>query len=866
MKKLLLAFISMMIFSSGLIISAPGDTTLVRTIDFNKVRQGWYEFPNSTENYRKIIMNYKLKCPDGKPCGEWDYIANVYVDYYFAPNYRLNGVSADSAAFMKDTSWNFTAVKEDNQWVVKKTPKDAIVLQLFKDGENPTKATETRMVWPTYYTYTFQDSVKTDSTLVAPDSVLKLTKTPVDWSDSVTVTDSYEVFRYITPYGNGLNMGDGWTWHIDVTDFMPMLHGKLHLSATRGGWGDPYDQTSQENLELTFSYIEGTPERNVKSITRLWNLGSVTYDGTIENYLTPYNVQLTGDEAQMRLKVIQTGHGFGGNNDNCSEFCKKSAYVKMDGDTIYKRDIWRECADIPLYPQGGTWLYDRTNWCPGMEVEYHDYELSNYVGDKSVHSLDYDMQYYNTKWTPGSGGNERPYWVISSYLIKYGDFNFDTDAEIKDIIAPTNYEMHNRFNPYCGGPLITVHNSGKSAINSLTIDYAINGGNKVQTVLSGLNIKPLEDADINLNPSDYNANKSNNKFEVWINKVNDKEDDYTANNYGTSTFQGSDILDSVFVVTVKTNNYDKVQYPSPYQYTVYDVDGKKVFDRGSTDNNAVYIDTLHLPYGCYSFQIVNPYGYGLGFWVLNQNNGMYSGSMDITTHGISYKNFNPDFGNFLIYNFRVGAVPQIVTDVPNDTLDVGSVKVGSDTSITVKITPSNNKGLTVKSVSVPFSSATGFSVLSTEPAITGGGYALEFGDTMAVNLKFTPKKVGVINAKLSLGSNDEYLPTKQINLYAVGKDTSVGVTDLVQTQFGVKISQNPIVQSASLHVSTDNPNQKATILIMNPLGMEVAKIYEGYVNYETDINHDFSDLPAGAYYVVVRDNTGSLVLPVIISR
>ena len=57
------------------------DTLRVQTLSFTDIttRRAWYQFPDSTHQYRKVLMHHTLKCDaattqDQFACGEWDYL------------------------------------------------------------------------------------------------------------------------------------------------------------------------------------------------------------------------------------------------------------------------------------------------------------------------------------------------------------------------------------------------------------------------------------------------------------------------------------------------------------------------------------------------------------------------------------------------------------------------------------------------------------------------------------------------------------------------------------------------------------------------------------------------------------------------
>ncbi len=77
MKKILLFALIIFLFFSNKLICV--DTTWVQTFTFDDItkRRGTFKFPDNTDNYRKILMYYTLKCDpktahDIYECGEWD--------------------------------------------------------------------------------------------------------------------------------------------------------------------------------------------------------------------------------------------------------------------------------------------------------------------------------------------------------------------------------------------------------------------------------------------------------------------------------------------------------------------------------------------------------------------------------------------------------------------------------------------------------------------------------------------------------------------------------------------------------------------------------------------------------------------------
>src|SRR5690606_32854665 len=108
-----------------------------------------------------------------------------------------------------------------------------------------------------------------------------------------------------------------------------------------------------------------------------------------------------------------------------------------------------------LYPQSGTWIHNRANWCPGDLVReiHHPIPLTVSPGDSFTLGLRF-QDYFNTKAGEAS-------YKIGSTIFYYGDFNFETDAAITAIVSPNNDETYYRNNPICGDAEIKIKNEGK---------------------------------------------------------------------------------------------------------------------------------------------------------------------------------------------------------------------------------------------------------------------------------------------------------------------------------------------------------------------------------------------------------------------
>src|SRR5205085_11305753 len=125
--------------------------------------------------------------------------------------------------------------------------------------------------------------------------------------------------------GNGLNLGNGFTWWYDVSDYRTLLHDSLRLVS--GNW--------QELHDLQFLFIKGIPPRDPVSITNVWN-GSFylrASDSIETKNLYAKKIEMNPAASSYKFKMRPTGHGE--DSQNCAEFCMNTHSLKVNGTTQF---------------------------------------------------------------------------------------------------------------------------------------------------------------------------------------------------------------------------------------------------------------------------------------------------------------------------------------------------------------------------------------------------------------------------------------------------------------------------------------------------------------------------------------------------
>jgi hypothetical protein len=440
----------------------------------------------------------------------------------------------------------------------------------------------------------------------------------------------FEMARYITPYGNGLSLGNsGWTWTFDVSDYVTLLHDSVHLSA--GNW--------QELLDVKFLMFVGTPARDVIDIENVYT-GNFDYghvNDPIESHLTPQMIPILPNAVNTRWKSRVTGHGMD-TPGNCAEFCPKMHYYFVDQTQQFQQLVWRDNCDFnPLFPQGGTWVYDRANWCPGAEVWTYDFELTPYATPGDTIEMDHNVQ-------PYTNNGEWSYYQIEDQIVYYSAPNFTLDAAIENVISPTTDQMWARKNAVCMNPVIVIKNNGTTTLTSLTIQYGM--GSLTNTFTWTGSLAFLDTAWVTLPPFTWVTGAQDFYFD--ISSPNGGTDQYSYNNTWKSKFTYPLVMPATFVIEFKSNNNW-----TENGYELKNSAGTVIHTVTASSANAWYRDTLTLPYDCYEFRMWDYGEDGLAWWA---NTGQGTGVIRFksATSAIILKNFGTDFGGGIFQMFTVG--------------------------------------------------------------------------------------------------------------------------------------------------------------------------------------------------------------------
>ncbi|MEM9101520.1 MAG: peptide-N-glycosidase F-related protein [Pseudomonadota bacterium] len=464
----------------------------------------------------------------------------------------------------------------------------------------------------------------------------------------------YELGRVITPYAAYMRLGlegfdSSWqqTYTFDVTDFVDILEGDIPIQVKYHGWNRPLGFSASVKFEL----IEGQPVRPVLDVQALYH-GQHDYISSAEfeaAAMPEKSIKLSKEADSAKLRFTTTGHSFG-NDVNCAEFCVRSYQLNVNHQEIARQVMWRDdCAKNYLFPQGGTWLYNRANWCPGDKVLPYEHELMSVLNTTDTHLIDLNIEEY--EWSPTDPDNPSPppYYITDAYLVSYGKVSAKNDAAVTEIIAPNNASEYGRANPICDNAIVKIKNNGSEPLKVALIEYGLEGGFSSFYPWRG-HLAFGETETVTLPRIMWRGKSISNKFYVEITKPNLTNDEYDKDNILSTTFDFPRHYEQGLKFVLATN--DQAQENT---YSILDAKGDVLTLKDGLVNESVYTETFETP-GCYTLKIKDRDEDGLSWW-LNLRLGLESaGSAHLeNSAGEKIHQFQGDFGAEISHTFTVGS-------------------------------------------------------------------------------------------------------------------------------------------------------------------------------------------------------------------
>lgn len=473
----------------------------------------------------------------------------------------------------------------------------------------------------------------------------------------------FEIGRMLTPYGSNFKEDWSYTWQIDVTDFGSFLRDSVEIEYLHSGYESP---DLGWDLTIDFEFLFGPPVAKFISVEKMWD-GNFQYgnpENDIEKSLKPIKVKTSKGASFGRFRIQHTGHGMD-EPSGCSEFCSRWREFIVDGKVVDHRDLWKDCGENPLYPQGGTWIFDRAYWCPGdLQVpDIIDVQLT-----KSKHTLDLDMEPFTAKNT------DQPKEQITSYFFQFAEPENINDVAIEEIIAPNKADNYNRYNPTGFNPRIKIRNLGKDNLKTLQINYKTVGFIEKSFTWNG--DLAFYQATIVTLPGIIDAKSGNNTFSVVLAEPNGVEDEWDGDNNMESEFFDIPTLPSKIVVDFLTNNK-----PNENSLFVVNSANDTVFMKTPEmlEPATKYSDTLNLAEGNYYLMLTDSVGDGLEFWF--QPKAGYGRLQLKDIKGNLINLFESDCGNGQFYAFRTDKEAVVDTTIEHLSVNIFPRMVKDDLSI-----------------------------------------------------------------------------------------------------------------------------------------------------------------------------------------
>ena len=240
-----------------------------------------------------------------------------------------------------------------------------------------------------------------------------------------------ELMRFFTPFGvghfndrvklDGLEWKDETFYKQEVTELQPLLEGEVWIGVFIGNYDGGGHKVSLDIKSYPNDYewqIDQEPGSDVISLVNTCNvleMAGQNYGKIFGSDSITVNFYTEGDEKEITLRYISTGHGGWGGGD---EFNPKENEIFIDGKKRFYHTPWRcDCARYREWNpvSGNFWNgisssdLSRSGWCPGTATQPVYFDLSGL--EPGNHTLTIAIP----QGKPMEGGFS--HWNVSAALI-----------------------------------------------------------------------------------------------------------------------------------------------------------------------------------------------------------------------------------------------------------------------------------------------------------------------------------------------------------------------------------------------------------------------------------------------------------------
>jgi P pilus assembly chaperone PapD len=214
--------------------------------------------------------------------------------------------------------------------------------------------------------------------------------------------------------------------------------------------------------------------------------------------------------------------------------------------------------------------------------------------------------------------------------------------------------------------------------------------------------------------------------------------------------------------------------------------------------------------------------------------------------------------NVLDWLLKNDNAPKPEITFSSNTLNFGSVMVGSEKELSFTITNSGNADLVISSIELAGTDAVDFDITEGRNSVT-----VPAAGTHKVTVSFMPSTVkSTYNASVVVTANAGSNP---VSLRGSGTVSSVE-TDVVSETGAISMrlnGENPIVDRSSIVL---NASEKVSVTMIDALGRTVATLFNGIASGTETLEVNAANLVSGTYTIVASNGSERAMMTVMVTK